>query len=365
MFVPSDASQEELDRSRPLLRCTTFDCLTVSHEPLIPCPRCESGVMGINCSVNGYQVWAGSPVLFPAPAASPTPATPAIKATPQRPGHSGWELTCDLVCHPPFVASKEDVNRGLDLRWKGSPQEPGSGTPVCNPGVSVACPMQWCERCSRIYNQQGKQPCPLCGDFTHQKPLTYVTASPENPSERLYWPLGTFEGSPSAVRAALYSDSTLPLSLHPSAEGLVEGHHALPWQQKCTGAASSTVPFSLHTGNEPFEEKEGSGQEPNSLRHGQPRCIVTDSLEVHFSVGPMKVMELLRDNGIFSLEDAGSVACQAGPEKVSSLPGCTQHAIGWLASCWESCICCQISKARRSSNTGYVWFCACRYSISC
>lgn len=232
--------KKDVDLNRPVLKCTTFFCSTFSNLPLLPCPRCSEGIMGLNCTLTGSAGFV------------------------PKDAHS-WPLTGELVFQYPFVALKEDWEKGLDLKWEGTE---GVGTqhghfeevlPSPVP-LDLGPAMHWCADCRMLQNQAKKDHlgCSICSKRTSWD-ITFVSADPSEPKKRVYWPQGSIAS------------------------------------RRLGGPGETSL------------------------------CLITDALEVLTEVGPLGAMQLLKAQGIFTLEDVDIVTVQLGPEEVRESDYCTVH----------------------------------------
>lgn len=247
MFLPLP-SNGDLDMAAPVLKCTTASCLTYSNQPLANCTVCYQGIMGLNCTLTKS---AGFPPKSPLP--------------------EPWPLKGDLVYQYPFVARKEDVERGLDLTWAEAQDANDANASAATPAPSMATvvssgpshaavsasqPMHWCSSCRRLQNKAGdQQRCSVCG-IRGSWDVTFVSADPSDPKRRVYWPLGSIDA-------------------------------------RCSDGAS----------------KHEAG--------ASPYCLLTDSLEAHMELSPLKMMEILKAQGVFTFEDVEVIPVKVGPLEVS------------------------------------------------
>lgn len=190
---------------------------------------------------------------------------------PKSPMPEPWSLHGDLVYQYPFVARKEDVVRGLDLTWTEPQDSAAAGDSATSsapsasgvlskarPVVSASQPMHWCLSCQQLQNKVGDQMgCSSCGIRTSWD-ITFVSADPLDPKKRVYWPLGSIDKS---------------------------GSEGYPGGGKHEGGAS-------------------------------PYCLLTDGLEAHMELSPLKMMETLKAQGVFTFEDVEIVPVKVGPNEV-------------------------------------------------
>lgn len=174
----------------------------------------------------------------------------------------------ELVYAYPFLARKADVHNGLDLTWEGRTERhpvKQEAKPVGK--ISIRQPMYRCEDCCVVWNSCPS--CFLCGEPVTEYSLTFVSADPSVPSKRVYWPLGSINGAPAE---------------QPKAE---EG-----------GSVAD---------NSGEEGCDGLG------------CLVTDSLETYKGMSPVRILKLLKAQGIFCLDDLETVSVKAGTKQVTVL----------------------------------------------
>lgn len=205
-----------LKTSLPLYRCTTKHCSTFSNSRLLPCERCYTGVMGVNCSfldasgdvidtwqkaaqlgqtqapclplspmrANRLSLGLAPPSLAPdtddedspeahhgtGPSPSPTAGGSSSRAALCPPGTL-------LQCFP-MIVRKEDAERGLAFPWDSEPPKPFA---EIKQTVRVDRPVYMCLCPCAYFTNQPNLVCPECGKGKAWWVFTLLEADVQNP----------------------------------------------------------------------------------------------------------------------------------------------------------------------------------------
>jgi len=251
-FVPVTANQKKLDTKLPILKCTTLSCDIYSNAPLIACPSCPKGTMAINCSFYSKDLEELEDQSEPV------------------------YLEENLVYAFPFLARKTDAAKGLDLSSDDvAKYRRVEKQAICEGRISISQPIFRCAGCDIVWS--GRQVCPRCR--ARGRSLTFVSADSANPSKRVYWPLGSIRTEPAAEKQA---------------EGGSEDESSVS--------------------TEPAAEKDAEEDGPED--DGSASCLVTDALEIHKGISAVRMLELLKAQGIFCIDDLVSLTVETGTKEV-------------------------------------------------